>query len=104
MSREAFTRIMARLNEASAAADGAAKPAKRHVPAEVDVRGIRAKLRLSQHDFAYAFGVSVSQIKDWEQGRSTPPGALRACLMIIDRAPTAVLTILHAASHGAKAS
>jgi putative transcriptional regulator len=64
---------------------------------EVDVRAIREKLNLSQEDFASAFGFSVHQMRLWEQGRSRPLAAIRAYLMIINRAPNDVLELLHEA-------
>ena len=36
-------------------------------PAEIDVRGIRKRLELSQEDFAKEFGFTIHQIRDWEQ-------------------------------------
>ena len=94
MSKKAFDKIMEGLNEALAVARGEAKPAKLHVPPEIDVRAIRAKLNLSQEDFAGVFGFTINQIKDWEQGRARPIGGVRAYLMIIDRDSKAVIRIL----------
>jgi hypothetical protein len=42
-----------------AIARGEEKPAKLFVPPEIDVRAIRAKLQLSQEDFASAFGFTL---------------------------------------------
>lgn len=94
MTKKAFDQIMEGLNEALAVARGEAKPARLHVPPEIDVPAIRGKLGLSQEDFATVFGFTINQIKDWEQGRSRPIGGVRAYLMIIDRAPEAVIKIL----------
>lgn len=104
MSKKAFEKIMEGLNEALAVAKGEAKPAKLHVPPEIDVRAIRTKLSLSQDDFARAFGFTINQIKDWEQGRARPIGGVRAYLMIIDRAPKEVLKILRAAADSNQAA
>jgi putative transcriptional regulator len=97
MTRKAFDKIMEGLNEALAVARSEAKPAKLHVPPEINVRDIRGKLHLSQEDFASVFGFTINQIKDWEQGRARPLGGVRAYLMIIDRDPKAVIKILQAA-------
>jgi putative transcriptional regulator len=94
MSKKAFDKIAAGLNEALAVARGAAKPSKLHVPPEIDVKEIRTKLKLSQDDFAAEFGFTINQIRDWEQGRTRPLGALRAYLMIIKRNPQAVINLL----------
>ena len=98
MGKKAFDKIAEGLNEALAIARGEVKPAKLYVPAELDVKSIRAQLDLSQDDFASAFGFTVNQIKDWEQGRSRPIGALRADLMMIDFDPNGVLSMLKTAS------
>ena len=94
MSKKAFDKIAEGLGEVLAIARGEAKPAKLRIPVEIDVRSIRAKLALSQDDFAALFGFTVNQIKDWEQGRSRPLGGVRAYLMIIDRDPKRVLALL----------
>ena len=73
---------------------GEAKPAKLHVPAEIHVQSMRSKLHLSQDDFAAAFGFTLNQMRDWEQGRSRPLGGNRAYLMLIDLNAEAVLEIL----------
>lgn len=98
MGKKAFDKIAEGLNEALAIARGERKPAKLYVPAELDVKAIRAKLDLSQDDFAAAYGFTVNQIKDWEQGRSRPIGGLRAYLMMIDFDPESVLSLLRTAS------
>jgi putative transcriptional regulator len=94
MSKRAFDKIAEGLNEALAFARGELKGAKLHVPPEIDVRSIRSKLHLSQEDFASAFGFTINQIRDWEQGRCRPLGGVRAYLMIIDRDPRTVIEIL----------
>ena len=104
MGKKAFDKIAEGLNEALAIARGEVKPAKLYVPAELNVKSIRAQLDLSQDDFASAFGFTVNQIKDWEQGRSRPIGALRAYLMMIDFDPAGVLNMLKTASKKKKAA
>jgi putative transcriptional regulator len=95
MSKKAFDKIAEGLTEAIAIARGEAKPAKLHVPAEIDVKAMRRRMNLTQDDFASAFGFTLAQIRDWEQGRSRPLGALRAYLMIIERDPDSVRRLLH---------
>jgi putative transcriptional regulator len=103
MGRKAFDRIAAGLDEALAIARGEASPARLYIPAEIDVKAVRARLSLSQADFAALFGFTVNQIKDWEQGRSRPLGGVRAYLLIIERDPELVLSLLHAVSQKKKA-
>lgn len=93
MSKKAFDKIAEGLNEALAVARGQAK-ATMHVPPEVNVRAIRAKTRMSQDVFASSFGFTVHQLRQWEQGRHRPLGAMRAYLLAIDREPRLILEIL----------
>jgi putative transcriptional regulator len=87
------------LQEAIAYADGTAdKGAYRvHVPANIDVKAIRAALAMSQQEFAGRFGFSVNTLRHWEQGTRVPEGSARAYLLVIQRAPEAVQEALRAA-------
>jgi putative transcriptional regulator len=98
MSKRAYDQIAEGLKEAIAIARGETKPARLYVPPEINVRAIRSKLDLSQDDFAAAFGFTVHQIRQWEQGRSRPLGAMRAYLVIIGGNPKRVLAMLREAS------
>lgn len=68
-----------------------------HVPVDIDVKAIRARLGMTQDEFAGRFGFSVNTLRHWEQGVRQPEGPARAYLMVIDRAPKAVQKALHAA-------
>lgn len=80
------------LQEALAYADGTADPRayQVHVPATINVKAIRAKLAMTQEEFAGRFGFSVSTLRHWEQGTRQPEDPTRAYLLVIDRAPAAV--------------
>jgi len=99
MSRKAFDRIAQGLNDAIAIARGEADPStyRVHVPSDVDVKAIRQKLGMSQNVFAKRFGFTAARVRDWEQGRSKPDGAIRAYLIVIDREREAVERALTAA-------
>lgn len=96
MSRKAFDKIAEGLNEALAVARGEVGAAKMHVPPEMNVRAVRTKTGLSQDAFASSFGFTVHQIRQWEQGRNRPLGAMRAYLLVIDREPAVVQRALEA--------
>jgi putative transcriptional regulator len=55
-----------------------------------NVKTIRERLRLTQKQFAEMFGLSLSVVRDWEQGRFIPDQAARTLLKVIDRDPEAV--------------
>lgn len=54
-----------------------------------DVKAIRAKLGMSQSEFARAFSLNLASLRDWEQQRRAPRGPALALLRIIDREPEA---------------
>ena len=80
------------LHEAVAFADGKADDSayRVHVPETIDVKAIRARLDMTQEEFAGRFGFSVNTLRHWEQGSRQPEGPTRAYLLVIDRAPKAV--------------
>lgn len=98
MSRHAFDKIKAGLQDAIAIARGGADPStyRVHVPADVDVKAIRRKLGMTQAEFARSFGFGLDAVQNWEQGRRRPEGAARAFLKVIDREPDTVRRALAA--------
>lgn len=80
------------LQEALAYAEGTAdiRTYQVYVPETIDVKAIRAKLAMTQEEFAGRFGFSVNTLRHWEQGSRQPEGPTRAYLLVIDRAPLAV--------------
>lgn len=87
------------LREAVAYAEGRADESayRVHVPAEIDVKAIRARLDMTQEEFAGRFGFSVNTLRHWEQGTRRPEAPTRAYLLVIDRAPEAVQKALQGA-------
>ena len=92
-------RLVKAAEEALAIARGEADPSsyRIHVPIDIDVKALRRRLRLSQEQFARRYGFTPARIRDWEQGRSKPDGAVRAYLLVIEREPEAVARALAAA-------
>ena len=71
-----------------------AKSYRKHIPAEIDVRAVRVKLKMTQEGFAVRYGLTLARVRDWEQGRSSPDSAARAYLTVIEREPKAVARAL----------
>ena len=96
MTKAAFDKIKAGLDEAKAYLDGSAdkKEFHIHVPARVNVRKIRTRLGLSQESFAQTYGFALSAVRDWEQGRRQPERSARILLKVVEKEPDAVTRAL----------
>lgn len=93
----AFDSIKQGLNEAIAHAQSRGKEVARikvYEPQSVDVSNLRARLNLTQEQFAARFGFSVATLRHWERGDRSPSGASLVLLNVIDRNPAAVLQAL----------
>ena len=53
----------------------------------------RARVGLSQVEFARLLGVSVRTLQEWEQGRRAPSGPARTLLIIAHKNPRALLEV-----------
>jgi putative transcriptional regulator len=60
----------------------------------VDIKAVRAKLRLTQYEMAALLHVSASGYRKWEQGVRQPQGAARTLLKVMAREPQSVLRAL----------
>jgi putative transcriptional regulator len=59
-----------------------------------NVAQIRAKLGLSQMEFASTYGLSLRTIQQWEQGRAKPDHSTRILLKIIETEPQMIAKLL----------
>lgn len=92
MKETDFQNLIQGIREAGAYMLGDAKVAARVDRIEPEsVAAIRARLKLSQTEFASAFGISTATLRNWEQGRRQPSGAARVLLRIAAKHPKAVL-------------
>lgn len=53
----------------------------------------RARVGLSQAQFARLMGVSVRTLQEWEQGRREPTGAAQTLLRVATYSPEALLSL-----------
>jgi putative transcriptional regulator len=60
-------------------------------------RGVRARTRLTQAEFAARIGVPIETVRNWEQGKRSPRGPARALLKVIDKAPDVAFAVLQTA-------
>jgi len=90
-----FEDLMTGLDEVDAFLAGETTGYKVNLPAEVDVKGIRKRLKMTQARFSDTFGFSLDAVKHWEGGRRTPESSARAFLTVIAKNPNAVIAALH---------
>lgn len=58
------------------------------------VKILRQRLGMTQVEFAEAFGLPVSTLRDWEQNRCVPDAPARALLRAIEREPETMRRLL----------
>lgn len=75
-----------------AIAKGEMEPAR--IYTDVDVAKIRAKLKLSQAEFAAMIQVSKRVVQEWEQHRKAPSGAARTLLKAVEKHPKTLQKVL----------
>jgi len=75
--------------QALASGNGSAAP-----PDAAYARGVRARTKLTQVQFASRIGVPIETVRNWEQGKRSPRGPARALLKVIDKAPDVAFAVL----------
>jgi len=93
MSRFGKTLIES-LTDAVAHARGEPSGVRVHAIEVPDVRAIRRKLRMSQHEFSVAYRIPLPTLKNWEQGRRHPDAPAVAYLLAIARRPREISSAL----------
>jgi len=71
-----------------------ARSANGRPPDAAYARGVRARTRLTQAEFAARIGVPIETVRNWEQGKRSPRGPARALLKVIERAPDMAFAVL----------
>jgi putative transcriptional regulator len=65
----------------------AGSPARITTPEQVMVRTARRACGMTQEEFAARISTPVATLRDWEQGRFTPPGGVLCLLKLISAHP-----------------
>ena len=92
--KSAFEDIKQGLQEAIAHAKGEGAGVQVHYPRPVDVKALRARVGMTQEQFAARFGFSAATLRHWERGDRTPRGPALVQLNVIERNPGAVIAAL----------
>ena len=67
-----------------------------HVPEDIDVKAIRERTGMSQRQFADYYGLKVTALQAWEQGRRKPDRTTRILFTVLEKNPQAVREALAA--------
>ena len=65
-----------------------------HNYSSIDVKNIRNNIKMTQVEFASAFGISLGTLRHWERGDRKPQGSALTLLNVVDKEPKAVLRAL----------
>jgi putative transcriptional regulator len=95
MDKTLFESLKQSLKEAAAIRRGELDPGRITEISAPDAKSVRAKIGLSQIDFAQLIGVKVATLRNWEQHRRQPTGPAAALLTIVEKEPEAALRALH---------
>ena len=85
------------LLEAIAFAQGQTSEAVVHDFAPLDIKEVRAKVAMTQAEFATTFGISLGTLRHWERGDRKPQGPALVLLTVVAKEPEAVLRALRSA-------
>ena len=83
-----FDELTASLQEAIEVKEGRKSPSRTTHYEVADVKAIRARLNVSQQEFADALGTSLDTVKSWEGRRRNPTGLAAKVLATIQDDPS----------------
>ncbi len=92
---ESFESIKQGLEEAIQFAKGKEIGAKLFEPTEIDVKELRKKVKMTQVEFAAAFGISIGTLRHWERRDRTPQGPALILLNLVSKDPKTILDVLY---------
>jgi putative transcriptional regulator len=95
MRQDLFEELLESVKQGGAILRGKMKPSRVFEFADTDVQKLRKQYGLSQEKFATLLGISVSTLRNWEQGRRKPDGPAQVLLRVAAKHPEAVLDVVH---------
>ena len=95
MDKKLFDQLLESANQAVEIARGEREPSRVFTVTSDVVRDIRKSTGLSQEKFAALVRISVSTLRNWEQGRRRPDGPAAALLTAIKNDPKHVVAALN---------
>ena len=95
MKEESFKELLESVKQGGAIVRGEMNPSRVFEFDKINVQSIRKKYGLSQDKFAKLLGISISTLRNWEQGRRKPDGPARILLLVAAKHPEAILDAVH---------
>ena len=95
MKEESFKELLDSVKQGGAIMRGEMNPSRVFEFDKINVQSIRKKYGLSQDKFAKLLGISISTLRNWEQGRRKPDGPARILLLVAAKHPEAILDAVH---------
>ena len=95
MKEELFNELLVSIKEGAEIIQGKRKASRVINFGQPDVQSIRKKYGLSQEKFAALLGISISTLRNWEQGRRKPEGPARVLLHVAAMHPEAILDTVY---------
>lgn len=94
---DVFESIKQGLTEAIEFTEGKPTKAIVHEFTPIDIKALRAKVGMTQTEFAASFGISLGTLRHWERGDRTPRGPALVLLNVVAKEPEAVIRALNSA-------
>lgn len=91
MKDELFNELVASVKEGGAILRGEKEAGRSFQLQPLDIKHIRENYKLTQEQFSALLGISVSTLRNWEQGRRVPEGPAMVLLRVAEKHPQAVL-------------
>ena len=91
MKDELFAELVASVKERGSILRGEKEASRPFHLDRLDIKRIREGYNLTQEQFAAMLGISVSTLRNWEQGRRVPEGPAMVLLRVADKHPEVVL-------------
>ena len=95
MKKQLFEELLESIKQGGAIKRGEIKASRTFDFSKPNVQLIRKQYGLSQQKFATLLGISISTLRNWEQGRRNPEGPARVLLRVAAIHPEAILDAVH---------
>lgn len=98
MNESTFQNLVGSIKQAKAIRAGSLQPSRVTKLTPEHPRAVRARLNLTQEEFAAMIGVPLGTLRNWEQGHREPTGPAKALLRVASLYPTQAAAALAAKS------